>query len=249
MTQESSEQASDFFDRLTQPEESTELNGIDALSSAQMSIEKEKHLDLDTEREQDQPSTKKGRLPPEARRAVIRLMRLGVISAKSQGALFNSLCQHEKLVRDHLADMYLRLTLDQQSGIALLQEQDNIDEEDDQVSLITRRTLSLFDSLLLLVLRRFYQDRENSGEQQIFIDLEQIEALLTPFVPLTNSSRTDKRNLGGALDRMKERKILSGSREGERFEIQPVIRYVVNADFLQEMLGKYQSMAEGASDD
>lgn len=125
----------------------------------------------------------KGRLPSEARRALIRLMRLGVITAKNQGALFNSLCLHEGLVRDHLADMYLRLTLDQQSGIALLQEQNAIDEDDDQVSLITRRTLSLYDSVLLLVLRRFYQDRENSGEQQVFIDLEQIEALLTPFIP------------------------------------------------------------------
>ena len=75
------------------------------------------------------------------------------------------------------------------------------------------------------------------------IDIDHIESLLTPFLPLTNSSRSDRRNLNGALEKMKERKILTGSKDGERFEITPVIRYVVNADFLQEMLASYLTLA------
>ena len=75
------------------------------------------------------------------------------------------------------------------------------------------------------------------------IDIDHLESLLSPFLPLTNSSRIDRRNLNGALEKMKARKILSGSKDSERFEITPVIRYVVNADFLQEMLASYTTLA------
>ncbi|WP_202969824.1 DUF4194 domain-containing protein [Endozoicomonas atrinae] len=203
------------------------------------------------------------RLAPEARRALIRLMRQGVVNAKSNSAVFETLRRYQAPIQEHLAEMYLKMVLDPQAGIALLQEQamEDLESEDEEpVSLISRRTLSVYDTLLLLVLRKYFQERESAGEQQVVIDIDHIESLLTPFLPLTNSSRSDRRNLNGALDKMKERKILTGSKDGERFEITPVIRYVVNADFLQEMLASYLSLAgkpvgeepsetEGSSDD
>ncbi|MFU7548289.1 DUF4194 domain-containing protein, partial [Pseudomonas paraeruginosa] len=61
--------------------------------------------------------------------------------------------------------------------------------------MINKRTLSLYDTLLLLVLRKYYQERETAGEQKIIIDIERIEALMTPFLPLTYSSRSERRTL------------------------------------------------------
>ncbi|WP_263078378.1 DUF4194 domain-containing protein [Endozoicomonas sp. Mp262] len=201
---------------------------------------------VESGKQPDEAPASADRLVPEARRAMIRLMRQGVITSKNHSRLFNCLCRHQALIQDHLANMYLKMMLDPQYGIALLQEQESEDiehEEDEPVSLISRRTLTLYDTLLLLVLRRYYQDREKSGEQQVFIDTEQIESLLTPFLPLTNSSRSDRRNLNGALEKVRQRKIISGSKDSERFEITPVIRYVVNADFLHKMLDSYTTMS------
>ncbi|WP_235428112.1 DUF4194 domain-containing protein [Xenorhabdus khoisanae] len=112
------------------------------------------------------------------------------------------------------------------------------------LSIISRRTLSLYDTLLLLVLRKHYQDRESSGEQKIIIDIERIESNLTPFLPLTNSTKSDRKKLNGALTKMVTKKILSSIRgSDDRFEITPIIRYVVNAEFLEKMLGDYLNMA------
>lgn len=188
-----------------------------------------------------------GGLPHEARRALVGLLRHGVIMADNKRLLFDALCRYQQQIQAHLADMYLRLLLDEPAGLAILLQQDVADEDhgDEISTLISRRTLSLYDTLLLLVLRKHYQERESAGEQRIIIDIEQIETALRPFLPLTNSSRSDRRQLSGALKNMKERRIIGAVRgEDERFEITPVIRYVANAEFLEHMLSEYQQLAE-----
>lgn len=235
------EQASALFDELIQSTEEEKSQGDKAFESSESP---EEGIQENSASNTDEESG--FRLVPQARRALIRLMRQGVVNAKSNGAVFETLRRYQAPIQEHLAEMYLKMVLDPQAGIALLQEQavEDLESEDEEpVSLISRRTLSVYDTLLLLVLRKYFQERESAGEQQVVIDIDHIESLLTPFLPLTNSSRSDRRNLNGALEKMKERKILTGSKDGERFEITPVIRYVVNADFLQEMLASYLTLA------
>ncbi|QIL91953.1 DUF4194 domain-containing protein [Microbulbifer sp. SH-1] len=185
-------------------------------------------------------------LPHEARRALVYLLKKGVILFAEKRLLFEALCRYRAGIEQQLDNMYLRLLLDDKAGIALLRQREDTDDDEDGevVTLITPRTLTLYDTLLLLVLRKHFQERETSGERQIIIDLEQIEARLTPFLPLTNNSRLERRTLTGALAKLKERKILASVRgEDERFEITPAIRYLVSADFLQQLLGEYRKLA------
>ncbi len=188
-----------------------------------------------------------GRFSPALRRALVELMRSGVVLARAKPQIYELLCQHRALIEDHLADMYLRLLIEPTAGVALLlQQQDEADFEDEEEhsALISRRTLSLYDTLLLLVLRKHYQERQSVGEQQVIIDIERIESQLAPFLPLTNSNRSDRRKLSGAIAKMKEKKLLSPVRgDDERLEITPVIRYVVSAEFLERILAEYQSLA------
>jgi len=104
-----------------------------------------------------------GTMPPEARRALVNLLRQGVILAGQKSNLFDSICRYQDAVRSHLADVYLKLVLDQRAGVAFIAGLDESDVEEEAVSLITRRTLSLYDTLLLLVLRKHYQERETAG--------------------------------------------------------------------------------------
>lgn len=187
-----------------------------------------------------------GRLAPDARRAVIELMRNGVVLARDKPGIYASLVRFHGPVEGHLADMYLRMLLDEPAGIAILLQQaldGSLEDGDDFTALTHTRVLSLYDTLLALVLRKHYQERQSAGDQQIFVDYDQIESKLTPFLPLTNSDRGDRRKLNGALDRMKERKLISIVRGDEvRFEITPVIRYVVNAEFLEQLLASYRTL-------
>ena len=187
----------------------------------------------------------RGLLVPDARRALVSLLRQGVIIAAQKAKLFELVCRYQSDIEHHLADMYLTLLLDQSAGIAFVRQQDvDVDGDDDIVAMITRRTLPLYDTLVLLVLRKHYQERETAGEQRIIIDSDRLEAYLTPFLPLTNSDRSERNKLNAALKKMTERKILALIRaDDERYEITPLIRYVVNAEFLENQLSEYQKIA------
>lgn len=192
-----------------------------------------------------------GIMPGDARRAMRYLLNTGVVREEKKRLTFEALCRHEKLIGEHLGNMYLYMLLDQKAGIAILLEQEVTDpeggeeeDEDEGSSLIGKRTLSLYDTLLLLVLRKYYQERESAGEQKIVIDIDSIAALLTPFVKLTNNSSLERKQLNGSLKLMREKRLLASVRgSDDRVEITPVIRYVVNADFLTKLLGEYEQLA------
>jgi hypothetical protein len=197
---------------------------------------------------QEETAPENGRLQPEARRALVSLLKHGVILAGRKGRLFETICRYQSEVRSHLADIYLKLMLDERAGVVFVAQIDEDDSDEEITSLITRRTLSLYDTLLLLVLRKHYQDRESAGEQRIIIDLERIESNLSPFLPLTNSAKLDRKKLIVALNKMIEKRLLSKVRgSNDRLEITPVIRYVVNAQFLEKMLKEYQQLASEAA--
>lgn len=190
-------------------------------------------------------------LQHEARRALVYLLRQGSALARQKSEIFELICRYQDSLRNHLENMYLRLVIDERYGVAFIANAHN-DEDDDgeSVRLIIRRTLTLYDTLLILALRKYFQDRETQGEHKIVIDIETIEAGLSPFLPLTNSTRSDRKQLGASLKRMIEKRILGVVRGSEeRFEISAQIRYVVSAEFLQHMLTEYRRLAGEQSGD
>ena len=187
------------------------------------------------------------RLAPEARRAVVTLLKQGAVLATDKRVIFEAICRHRQPLEAHLADMYLRLLIDERAGVALILQSDpdeaEGDEDETATALISRRSMTLYETLLILVLRKHYQDRQSSGEQSVFIDLDRIESGLTPFLPLTTSTRSDRHQLAGALKNMLKHKILARARgTQDLFEITPVIRYVVSAASLEHLLAQYTSL-------
>ncbi len=195
-------------------------------------------------------------MPHDARRVLVHLMRQGTVIAAQKPKLFAWVCRYEAYLRRHLSEVYLQLVLDQKSGVAFVATQTSEhgddgaahqgDDEslDDFATLISKRTLSLFDTLILLVLRKHYQDRESAGEQKITIDIDRLESYLTPFLPITDHASKDRKKLLARVKEMVKRKILSTIRGTEdRYEITPIIRYVVSASFLESMLAEYTALA------
>lgn len=193
-------------------------------------------------------------MPHDARRVLVHLMRQGSLMASQKPKLFELLCRYELAIRKHLSEVYLQLVLDQKSGVAFVASatseyvegdlEDDEADSDESATLIPQRTLSLFDTLILLVLRKHYQDRESAGEQKITIDIERLESYLTPFLAITDHASKDRKKLQARVKEMIKRKVLSTIRGGEdRYEITPIIRYVVNASFLEAMLAEYTELA------
>ncbi len=209
-------------------------------------------------------------MPHDARRVLVHLMRQGSVMASQKSKLFELLCRHESAIRKHLSEVYLRLVLDQKMGVAFVASADyqndigdiNVEpgsegnsenqddpELDESTTLIPKRTLSLYDTLILLVLRKHYQDRESAGEQKITIDIERLESYLTPFLPITDHASKDRKKLLARAKEMVKRKVLSTIRGADdRYEITPIIRYVVSASFLESMLAEYTLLAQQTED-
>ncbi|MEE9452521.1 MAG: DUF4194 domain-containing protein [Gammaproteobacteria bacterium] len=239
--------ASGLFDQLRKQQSSArDAPTISAENAADLVTSETQQADPDTNALENEG------MVPQARRALISLLRQGVILANQKLKLFELICRYQSDIRQHLANVYLNLVLDEKAGVAFVATRDEPEdletkalEEDEPVSLIIRRTLSLYDTLLLLVLRAHYQARETSGEQRIVIDVERIDSHLTPFLPLTNSTKTDRKKLNAALQKMVSKRILHSVRgSDDRFEITPIIRYVVSADFLDNMLNEYLQLAK-----
>lgn len=204
-------------------------------------------------------------MPHDARRVLVYIMRYGTVLATQNPKLFDLLCQHENAIRRHLSEVYLQLVLDEKNGVAFIasysyentvldkqnesisaydnNENDDFDAEE-VTSLISKRTLTLYDTLILLMLRKHYQDRESAGEQKITISIERLESYLLPFLPITDHGTKERKKLIARVKEMVKRKLLSTIQGSEdRYEITPIIRYVVSASFLESILLEYEKLA------
>lgn len=204
-------------------------------------------------------------MPTEARRALIYLSQQGVVLHSSKPQLFDNIVRHQVSMRRHLSEIYCSLIIDEHSGVAFVARADFVAENHEQLagldkfdndieqaelegeditSMIQKRTLTVYDTLLLLNLRKYYQERQNLGETEIIIDIEKLESLMSPFLPLTDHGSKDKKKLTGRLEYFAKNHKLVAIKRGnaERYEITPMIRYVVNASLLKAMLDEYKAL-------
>lgn len=237
---------------------------LDSLDSIRKDEDGNQQLNSKLSATPEHANNNDSKMPHDARRVLVHLMRQGSLMVSQNSKLFELLCRHEIAIRKHLSEVYLRLVLDQKSGLAFVasstyEQADypagnapDIEEElepEEPISLIYKRTLTLYDTLILLVLRKHYQDRESAGEQKITIDIERIESYLTPFLPITDHASKDRKKLLARVKEMVKRKVLLIIRGVEdRYEISPIIRYVVSADFLETMLKEYATLVAELTD-
>ncbi|WP_432784537.1 hypothetical protein AAEX37_01496 [Oligella sp. MSHR50489EDL] len=206
--------------------------------------------EIDNAELKDSELQEESNLPVEARRVLVYLLKSSIILQADNQQLFSSLCLYQKEIRSYLRQIYIYLVIDELDGIAFIartpSEEEVPDEDESGLSLIVPRTLSVLDTLLLLILRKHYQERQTAGEEKVMIEVERIETLLTPFTELVNHASKDRKKIISSLKTFVERKLLLNERNGERYQITALIRYVVNAQFLESMLEEYRQLATSA---
>ena len=197
-------------------------------------------------------------LSHEGRSAFLYLLKSGPVLASKKPNLFQAIERELGAIRRLLAEMFGVLVFDAKNGVAFVTDGTNeecLDDDEDHddetpKSLFTRRQISLYDSLVLLVLRKHYQDREVAGDTRIEIDDEAIHIELVPLLQLSNSERSDERTLNGAVNKFLEKKILAKIHGKPRcYEITPLIRYVVSAAYLQKMKSEFGALLKETESD
>lgn len=178
-------------------------------------------------------------LSDDARKAMIYLASNAVVDRSENKEIFSEILQYRERIGYFMHAFNASMIIDEKLGLIYLDV-----KEDEVPSLFTRRTLSVYDTLLLLQLRKYHLERTNAGERLVVISLDKLESMMLPFAAITNRESQGKKTLSGRIEKMlKPYKLLRNIRNSEeRFEIRPLICHIVNAEFLNAMLQEYEAL-------
>jgi hypothetical protein len=202
--------------------------------------------------------------PAELRNLMVKIMTKGAINSQDNGDMFNLLLTKRELVSSYLKNLNLKVEINAEKGMAFIHnyrrddefiegEENSQDETEadirgpEDLFLISSRKLSVYDTIVILVLRKFYHERANAqGESFVVIDVERIKTMLVPYLREIVSTTRDGKNLNGIMSRLQEKQLvrkLSGEDE-DRYQILPLIHYVINVKAMETMLEQYRALAE-----
>jgi hypothetical protein len=209
-----------------------------------------------TEQKENNPQVSES--SAEIRNTIIELLKHGSLTFAERPNMYKTLCSYQNEISSYLRNINILLAHNEEMGVAYIknlyreeeaaqQKTDDILEEqddfDDDSHLISSRTLSEFDSIVILVLRKYYHERYNSGETNVFLDVDQISSLLIPYVGVANSATRTIEKINGTLTKLQEKRLIrkESGNFGDRVEVLPLIRFVINAEFMTQLLEEYHN--------
>lgn len=209
-----------------------------------------------TEQKENNPQVSE--FSAEIRNTIIELLKHGSLTFAERPNMYKTLCSYQNEISSYLRNINILLAHNEEMGVAYIknlyreeeaaqQKIDDILEEqddfDDDSHLISSRTLSEFDSIVILVLRKYYHERYNSGETNVFLDVDQISSLLIPYVGVANSATRTIEKINGTLTKLQEKRLIrkESGNFGDRVEVLPLIRFVINAEFMTQLLEEYHN--------
>ena len=220
-----------------------------------MSIENEILLESDNQNLVKEADAK-------VRNIIVDLLKTGSVQFELDSLQYKLLRkkENEDFIRSYLRNINIELVVDPDIGLAYiknLNREDEIAETEDETQLdpesesfvedkflINKSVLTPFKSILILILRKYYQERFSQGESSIVIDIDYIKNALLPYMNISVSDRKDQQKLNGALRDLCEYHLLKRlpSEDNDRFLILPLIRFVVDLNKLNELLEEFRKV-------
>lgn len=226
------------------------MDDISGSNNEEQSVE-EQNTSMNEEYDDSGDPIKETAFDPKVKRAYLRLLNRGLIERIKNKEDFGYLENNKEVIGLHLSMMNLKLKIDDKRGIVFYCEQEVDEEEKTKFpSLISPQTLSLYESLVLLVIRRMYRDKEVSGESYMEFEVEDVISGIHPFVPLINNDQLELSKVNGALKKLSQKRLINNVKSSQTtYEISPIIYYVIDADFLAALYTQYKNLAVERKED
>lgn len=177
----------------------------------------------------------RGVLEPQVRRVLVRLLQRRFLLAERNKDDWRVLMDHRPTIESRLGDLYLRVVVDHDRGVAY-KEQVRLDDVDVPI-LLKHEAYSRAETLVLIHLRTVYQRESATGESSARVDVEDVEAnVLTYFSDADGATAKRQRAIRSALARLRADGIITEESEG-RYAITPIIEVVLSASRLRELAG------------
>jgi len=189
----------------------------------------------------------RGVLDADIRRVLVRLLQRRYLLAERSKADWAVLIAHQPVIESRLNDLFVRLIVDHDRGIAYKQQVRS--DELDVPILLRDEAYSRAETLVLVYLRTVYQRESTVGERQARVDVEEVEqTVLSYFTEIDGDLARRQRAVRGALARLRQEGIVEEETEG-RFLISPLVEIVLSAEKLRELAAwlDAQTQEESAS--
>jgi hypothetical protein len=184
-----------------------------------------------------------GRLPLDGRRALCQLLIGPSIDQTRHAKLWPALIRNEAAIRSSLADLFLELVLDRDSGVAFTRQADTEDVE--APVLLRSSPLTFIDSVLLLYLRQQLAEADARGNRAVVADTEMAEALAIYEKNLSTDRAGFNRRVASAVQKMKENHILTRlAGQEDRHEVSPALKLLFSAEDVSALSSVYRQLRD-----
>jgi len=185
-----------------------------------------------------------GTLPDEVRRVLVQVLRRRCVWADADRAQWKVLLDNQQVVESRLHDMFVRLVVDHERGVAY-KRQVRFAEAEAPV-LLRDEPYTRAETLVLVHLRTIYQREQGAGEVSARVDIEEIEAtVLSYFDPDDTNVAARQKEIASAVKRLTTDGILDEESDG-RYRVTPLVEVVLSVERLTELR---QRLREGTVSD
>lgn len=181
-----------------------------------------------------------GTLPRDARTALLRLVKGPYISESNDPAQWRALLNYAEPIKSHLANMFLDLIVDSETGIAFAKNI-SVDGEDFPKA-ATSYTLTLLDTIMVLLLRK---ELQTAGSARVFIGKTDLFMQMGQYRDIAKTDQAAYlKSLERSWSRLEDRRLLVKSDVEGRYEISPVLKLVFGAEEARAVFEEYESMRD-----
>lgn len=159
--------------------------------------------------------------------------------------------ENEADIKRYFADIYLDVVIDKSEGYAYLKQQRPAEEEETEegeegLKLISRRPLNFYVSLLCLLLRKHLVENDSEGDSvKAVLSRDEIIVLMNPFLKETTNEASQLKQVDSAIKKVVDEGFLRRMKtDKEQYEINRIIKAFVNADVVTAWLEKYKEYAK-----
>ncbi|XRQ10670.1 DUF4194 domain-containing protein [Actinomadura welshii] len=174
-----------------------------------------------------------GTLDVDVRRVLVRLLQRRFLQAEKHPAQWATLLENQQLIESRLHDLFVRLVVDHDRGIAYKQQVRSAELE---VPILLRDDpYNRAETLVLVYLRTVFQRERGTGETSARVDVEELEqAVLTYFDPDDHNLARGQREIRNAVQRLTTEGLLVEESAG-RYRITPLVEVVLSTEKLTEL--------------
>lgn len=190
-----------------------------------------------------------GSLTLESRRALAMLLEGPLVVASKHSQIWNAVRSDEEALRSRLADVFLELVLDEDSGIAFTRQVREVWDEATRTTVEAPRvlrteSLSHIDTLILLHLRTAVT-LAPPGER-VIIDVEEVRDEVLTYRSATNRDEAAFiKRFATAIGRIQNKYgLLSSTETPGRLVVSPALKHIFDAETIAGIKAEYDRFAE-----